>query len=134
MLTFTAGSLCSGMAGFADLIVWQEAASLAANVEDLAPYVRGPAAQSTVDQMVRAAKSIPANIAEGYGRGVNLDCIRFLKIAKSSCDELENHLRIALMRHRIPSDVGERLIDQTRRVGYLIFRFQESVERRRKRK
>ncbi len=122
------------MAGFADLIVWQEAASLAANVEDLAPMVTGPAAISAADQMIRAARSIPANIAEGYGRGVTLDCIRFLRIAKSSAEEVENHLRVALLRNRIPRDQGEKLIDQTRRVGYLIFRFMESVERRRKKK
>ncbi len=82
--------------------------------------------------MVRAASSIPANIAEGYGRGVTRDCIRFLRIARASADELESHLRVAMLGHRLASDTAEALIDQTRRVGYLIHRFAQSVERRRK--
>ncbi len=122
------------MGGFVDLVVWREAASLAANTEEAAENITGPAAPAVIDQMVRAAHSIPANIAEGYGRGVNLDCIRFLRIAKASADELENHLRVADLRHRLPTATIARLIDQTRRVAYLIFKFQESVEQRRKKR
>ena len=84
------------------------------------------------DQMMRAANSIAANIAEGYGRGVNRDGLRLLNIAHASADELENHLRVfAMNRPKVGPEIGE-LIGHTRRVGFLLRRFEQSVERRMK--
>jgi hypothetical protein len=65
----TSGVLCSfdSMAGdFSDLVVWREAAALAADVIKHCRGLRGPGAASASDQMVRAAESIPANIAEAW--------------------------------------------------------------------
>jgi four helix bundle protein len=46
-------------------------------------------------QIRRSCASIPANIAEGCGRGTNADLARFLQIALGSASELQNHLRLA---------------------------------------
>jgi four helix bundle protein len=45
-----------------------------------------------VQQIRRSAASIPANIAEGYGRRSTAEYIRFLNIAQGSLNELETHI------------------------------------------
>jgi four helix bundle protein len=48
-----------------------------------------------VDQMRRSAVSIPANIAEGYGRESARSYAQFLKVARGSLNEAETHILLA---------------------------------------
>ena len=112
------------------MIAWREATQLAADTIMAASKLGGPGAMDASDQIVRAAESIPANIAEGYAKGVNRDCIRFQKIARGSAAELESRLRVAMLARRLPDDTALKLIKHCGRVRFLITRFMESVERR----
>ncbi len=128
--TVAASRTLALVAGFADLIVWQEAARLAAAVLRTSESLRGPGALSPADQMRRAADSVPANIAEGYGRGVGNDCLRFLRMARSSLGELESHIRAAVLSGRLTGAEAEPIIDHVIRVRFLLVRFASSVARR----
>ena len=46
-------------------------------------------------QIRRSCVSVPANIAEGCGRGSDADLARFLQIAAGSASELEYHVLLA---------------------------------------
>jgi four helix bundle protein len=47
------------------------------------------------DDLRAAARSVPANIAEGFCRRTHREFARFLEISMSSISEAENHLREA---------------------------------------
>ena len=104
----------------ADLIVWREAADLAQCVIREARRLQGPAAASAADQLVRASESIPANIAEAYGRGFGKDGARFLRVARGSAAELESHVWLAGQVRRISGPSAEDLLRRTRRVRALL--------------
>jgi four helix bundle protein len=75
--------------------VWQKAHALALDTFALSPYFEAPEAWALRDQMLRAAISIPSNIAEGRGRGSDPDFKRFLWHSLGSCNELEYDLQLA---------------------------------------
>ena len=60
-------------------------------------------------QLVRAADSIGANIAEGSGRGSFVDNRRFVKIARGSLYETRHWLRRAYRRSLLTADQVNRL-------------------------
>ena len=118
---------------FTDLVAWQEGARLAGDALSAARRLRGLGSGSAASQIVRAAESIPANIAEGYGRGLNADGSRLLRVARASAAELESHLRVAGMGGRLPVGDVASLVERTRRVRALInglIRFAAQRERR----
>ena len=75
-------------------------------------------------QIRRAAISIPANIAEGCGRGSDADFARFLQIAAGSANELEYHLLLACDLNFVPKtehqNLSKRLIEIKKMLSGLI--------------
>lgn len=55
-------------------------------------------------QLVRAADSVGANIAEGYGRASPADHLRFIRTARGSLYEVRHFLRRAEFRQLINPD------------------------------
>ncbi len=80
------------MAGYSDLVVWQEARQLNRQIGDLVKKFPPYELYGLSDQMRRAAVSIGSNIAEGRGRGTIPDYIHFLYIARGSAYELGTQL------------------------------------------
>jgi four helix bundle protein len=77
---------------YEDLEVWQMAMTLAEQCYRLTATLPREEAYGLSAQIRRAAVSIPANIAEGYGRDQTGNFLNFLRIAQGSARELETHL------------------------------------------
>ncbi|TPL36317.1 four helix bundle protein [Mesorhizobium sp. B2-4-6] len=80
---------------YKDLIVWQQAVDLAVATYSLTKAWPKEELYGLTSQVRRSATSIPANIAEGYGRDNTGSYQQFLRIAQGSLKELETHLQIA---------------------------------------
>ena len=82
--------------GLESLKLWQKAIELAKRIcTDILPLLPPDERYSMTPQMRRACQSIPANIAEGYGRYYYQENIRFCYIARGSLEETFSHLKLA---------------------------------------
>ena len=81
---------------YLDLRVWQEAMSLAEACYFATKDFPRDELFGMTSQIRRSAASIPANIAEGYGRESTGAYLQFLRIAQGSLKEVETHLLLAL--------------------------------------
>ncbi len=83
------------MKNFRKLKVWEKSHALVLGVyRSTASFPREEQFGLT-SQLRRASTSIPANIAEGCGRGSDADLGRFLQISMGSASELEYFLLLA---------------------------------------
>jgi four helix bundle protein len=83
------------MQDFRNLSVWKKSHGLTLGVYAVSATLPRGLGRSLQSQLVRAATSVPANIAEGCGRAGDRDFRRFLRHALGSAGELEYHLLLA---------------------------------------
>src|ERR1700736_1473351 len=78
---------------FEDLDCWKHCRTLRLFVaKELVPNLPKDERYRLGDQLLRAARSTTANIAEGYGRFHYLDNAKFCSNARGSCWEVLDHL------------------------------------------
>lgn len=85
-----------------DLKVWQKSIDLTVQSYRVTSGFPAEEKFGLVSQIRRAAASIPANIAEGFGRWNQREFARFLAIASGSLRELETHFLVASRLGYIP--------------------------------
>lgn len=90
---------------FRRLFVWEASIELAVRMVGLADRLVARKRFAIADQLVRAALSIPSNIAEGQGRSTTRDRRHFLVQARGSVYELETHLEV-VVRSRLARDTS----------------------------
>jgi four helix bundle protein len=71
-------------------------------------------------QIRRAASSIPANIAEGYGRAGRREYVQFLYVAQGSLKELETHLLLASRVHCCSDTEVKPVLQRAEAVGKML--------------
>lgn len=92
--------------GLETLEAWKRAKDFSVKVcKEILPRLPAEEKWSLSQQIRRAAQSIPANIAEGYGRFYYQETIRFCYIARGSLSETYTHLAIASELGYIPEKV-----------------------------
>jgi four helix bundle protein len=80
---------------FTDMEVWRPAQKLAKEVYIITKLFPKDETFGLTSQIRRAAGSVPANIAEGFGGNSSRDQEQFYVIANGSLHELRSHLLLA---------------------------------------
>ena len=105
---------------FRDLIVWQKAHDFALAIYSLSSKFPDHELYGLVSQIRRAATSVPANIAEGWGRQSRRAFHSHLSIAHGSLAELETHIYLAQKLQYIDLKNQGLLLKQACEVGRLL--------------
>ncbi len=80
---------------FRDLRTWHEAQGLVEEIYRVTSIFPASEDNGLINQMCRAAVSVPSNIAEGMGRSSTKELSQFLVIARGSVHELLSQLETA---------------------------------------
>lgn len=78
-----------------DLQIWQKSMKLVTIIYEVTSHYPDSEKFGLSSQIRRAAVSVPANIAEGFGRKSSGDFRRFLNISMGSLFELQTELEIS---------------------------------------
>jgi four helix bundle protein len=105
---------------FKDLIVWQKAMDLVAEVYRVTDNFPKREVYSLTDQIRRAAVSVPSNIAEGQAHFSRAEFLHFLRHSRGSLAELETQILLAERLHYTDQAQTDASIKQIVEVGKLL--------------
>lgn len=106
---------------FQRIAIWQEAQDFASVIAEITVELpRDPAADAIGNQLIRSACSIPANIAEGYGRCSQSAYRNHLSIAHGSAFETESRLDLLARWGYLSTVRAEELISKCARLQRMI--------------
>ncbi len=120
-----------GVQRFEDLIAWQKARQLAADIYRVTGKGAFARDFGLHDQIQRAAVSVMSNIAEGFDRSSRAEFHQFLVIAKGSCAEVRSQLYVAADIGHIGEAEFDQLHAQTEELSKVIGGLRATVQRRR---
>ena len=115
---------------YKDLDVWMAAMSLAESCYLTTRNFPREETYGMTSQIRRASTSIPANIAEGYGRDQTGSFIQFLRVSQGSTRELETHVILAGRVGLLRSDMVSGLLDECEKISKMLRSMIRSLEAR----
>jgi len=89
---------------FETLDVWKKGREFRDKISKLTKSFPSEEKYKLTDQMIRASRSVTANIAEGHGRYHYQENIQFCRQARGSLFELIDHLYVALDEEHIDNN------------------------------
>ncbi|MDO6803833.1 four helix bundle protein [Wenyingzhuangia sp. 1_MG-2023] len=111
------------MHNFKELTVWKESKEFSVLVYKATASFPKSEQYGLVNQLNRAAVSIPSNIAEGSGRETKKDFSRFIDMALGSSFEVETQLMIAFDLDFLDKDIFEGLIEKINQIQKMLYSF-----------
>jgi four helix bundle protein len=118
------------VSSFRDLRVWQVSMDLVVDVYRLTQAFPNHEMYGLVQQMQRAAVSVPSNIAEGQARDHLREYLHHLSMAQGSLAELETQLDIARRLGYISADQGDLRLSQLTAIAKQLKSLRNALERR----
>jgi four helix bundle protein len=115
---------------FEDLTVWQEAHKLTLEVYKLTARFPGAEKYGIISQLRRCSSSVPANIAEGFGRATTRELLRCLQIARGELEETRYFVLLSRDLGYVTSQVCNDVGQHCNSVGRLINALGSSLKRR----
>jgi four helix bundle protein len=113
---------------YRDLKVWQDAMTLVEGCYRFTKDMPREELYGLTSQIRRSSVSVPANIAEGYGRDSAGSYVNFLKTAQGSLKELETHL-ILTQRLKLGSfEAATQLLANADAIGRMLRALMRSIE------
>jgi len=117
---------------YQDLIVWQKAMDLAEQCYLATRRFPKEELFGMTSQIRRASSSIPANIAEGWGRGTTGEYVQFLRVAQGSTKELETRLLLCRRVGLLTTDQASPLLSLLSEISRMIISLIGSLRRKQK--
>ncbi len=111
---------------YESLIVWQKAHELCKQIYKSIADFPNTERYRLIDQLCRAAASVPGNIVEGSARLSFAEKRHFLTIAMGSLDEAHYYLRLAFELGYLPETTYKHASSLAEEVSILIVRFRRS--------
>ena len=114
---------------YEDLLVWQKSMDLVTMIYKIVIKLPLNEQYGLSSQLRRAAGSIPANIAEGFGRWHSKEFVRFLLVANGSVKELETHLLIAVRLGLVQRNEIEASMQLAKEISKMIFALRDKLSK-----
>ncbi len=108
------------MAGYRDLVVWQKSMELVADVYRATESFPKYELYGLVNQLRRAAVSIPSNVAEGQARNSKKEFHQFVGHARGSLAEVETQIELACRLGYLSRGVASKLLDEAGHIGRML--------------
>ncbi len=120
----------SRITSYRDLIAWQKSMDLVELVYEGSRDFPKVEIYGLTSQIRRCAVSIPANIAEGYGRNSDGSFLQFCRISQGSLRELETHILLSSRLGFLKPDKTNDLLARADEIGKVLNGLMKSIERR----
>ena len=117
------------MKNYKELEVWQKAINLVIELYKITESFPHEERYGLISQVQRSGVSIPANIAEGWGRGSTKEYIQYLRISRGSLAELETHLIIAQKLNYISEENTCKLQNEIISIGKMLNNLIKSLKK-----
>lgn len=116
-----------GIRIFSDLLIWQKARAWSKAIYPETKKEAFAQDRRLVSQINDSSASVPANIAEGFGRGTQGEFVQFLGYALGSLNETQSHLCIAYDREYLDKETFAKLFEQGTEVRKMTIGFIKSM-------